>query len=149
MAAIGDEIWVAAGTYVPTATPSDGYTPINQKTLTIRGGYSSDFTQRDPDTYVTIFSGDVNNNDVYNADYTAVTGNTDNAGIFKVINSIVLIDGVTLRGGYATIYSGAIWLHGGELTLVNCIFNLNLSEGWGGAFYVDGGSQLRNAGLRI
>ena len=61
-AASGDEIWVAAGTYTPTATADRTISFAMKNGVAIYGGFDGTETtrgERDPSVNVTILSGDI------------------------------------------------------------------------------------------
>jgi hypothetical protein len=109
-----NEIWVAAGTYKPTATTRVA-TFSMKNSLKLYGGFNGTETllnQRNPKTNITILSGDVNGND--NTTVTAAeTTRQDN--LYHVITvrgnvKNIIIDGFTISGGNAngpTLTSGA------------------------------------------
>ncbi|HFA49417.1 MAG TPA: hypothetical protein ENJ95_10425 [Bacteroidetes bacterium] len=156
------DIWIAAGTYLPTAPP-DGASPDNRdkafhwaNDMKIYGGFNGTETtlnQRNAATNVTILSGDFNNDDVVTGmgSTLSFSGNSENAfHVFVTANltSAAVIDGFTIRGGNADssgtmTYSGQTLYRdqgaGGQLsasnvTVSNCIFMEN-NSGNGGAIY--------------
>ncbi len=106
----GHEIWVAAGTYVPTAYPTgcSGCSTNRDKAFLLKdgvkmyGGFPNTGNpgpgDRDPDANTTILSGDFNGDDV------GFTNNSENA--YHVVFSIddgsaTELNGFTIRGGNA------------------------------------------------
>ncbi len=108
VAVVGDELWVAAGVYTPTTTATDQTAYIRLKPeVDVYGGFAGGETarsQRDPQTHVTIFSGDIDRNDSQTpivTDANTVTGNTTNS--YHVVAGTptgATLDGVTITGGY-------------------------------------------------
>ncbi len=66
----GDEIHIAGGVYTDYVT---NYVARVDKPLTLRGGYSSDFSSRDPDAYPTIIDAEGERRAVYVGKYTGET----------------------------------------------------------------------------
>lgn len=121
-ATAGDEIWVAAGTYLPTRDPLGNSTPTDSRDKTfylkdgvkLYGGFVGNETalsQRNWITNLTKLSGDFNGDDVISGsakDTLYITGNTENA--YHVLFAStdmsgaklrVTLDGFTITGGYA------------------------------------------------
>ncbi|MGA1979599.1 MAG: right-handed parallel beta-helix repeat-containing protein [Sedimentisphaerales bacterium] len=135
------EIWVAQGTYRPdedTAHPfgtnSRDATFQLKNGVALYGGFPSGglWEDRDPNTYVTILSGDIgtvgNNSD---NSYHVVTGSGT--------NSTAILDGFTITAGKANGssskgYGAGMYNSSGSPTVTNCIFSSN-SAGEGGGMY--------------
>ncbi|MCD4781549.1 MAG: right-handed parallel beta-helix repeat-containing protein, partial [Candidatus Omnitrophica bacterium] len=137
----GDEIWVAAGTYIPSQVGDRNATLQLINNVELYGGFNGTETQRgqrDFETNVTILSGDLNGDDgPYFANngensYHVVTGsNTDSSAI---------LDGFFITGGNACeYYGGGMNNEGGSPTVTNCTFSGN-SANWDG-----GGMSSRNS----
>ena len=157
-ASSGDEVWVAAGTYKPSAYPP-GRTSTNTREYAFYlesgvdyyGGFDGTETtrsQRDYTSNVTILSGDIG------------TSNSSSDNCYHVLLSINestahKLDGFTITKGYANGGTNAtingqsgIWANNGggiysyvsSLTISNCIFNDNYGQ-YGGAIK-DIGSPL-------
>src|SRR5215470_15422783 len=97
-AGVGDEIWVAAATYKPTATANRGVSFALKNAVGIYGGFQGTETlrsQRNPTLHVTVLSGDIgtpglttdNSYHVVSADAT--------------VTSASQLDGFTISGGNA------------------------------------------------
>jgi len=120
LAAAGDSVWVAAGTYLPTDYPPTTTTslPTRAKTIFITdgvkiyGGFAgteTSFNQRNIATNITTLSGDFAGNDSPSGSGSSLvlTGNTENA--FHVVLAVapatggigVTIDGFKIQGGNA------------------------------------------------
>ena len=131
------EIWVAAGTYKPTATIDRNISFVMNINLAIYGGFNGTETllsQRDWGTNVTILSGDIDgDNTIANNAYHVTSGSGT--------NSTALLDGFTITGGNA-ICTGACGVGGqwgggmlnisGSPTVTNCIFSSNIAAQFGG-----------------
>jgi len=112
-AVAGDEIWVAAGTYVPNATRSSNGFSLAGTTITLYGGFPADatdttsLTDRDPDANPTILSGDINGDDTTDATTgrPLLANMAENAWHVLDISSLslgdVVVDGFTITGGNA------------------------------------------------
>ncbi len=143
VAVAGDEIWVAAGVYKPTTSTTDQTASILLKAgVAIYGGFAggeSARTERNPQTNVTIFSGDIDGDDsqspvVTNAftvtglgtnSYHVVTGATD-----------ATLDGLTITAGYIPgifMAGGGLYTQGG-MTINNVTFSGNRAYGGGGLY---------------
>jgi hypothetical protein len=145
-AALGDDIWVADGTYKPTATSSRGSSFALLGGVRIYGGFAGGETtldQRDVAANVAVLSGDLAGN--------------DGAGIFTdnsyhVVNGTgadptAVLDGFTITGGNANGGAanqdrggGILCVGGASPTLRNCRFVANRCTFGGGAGYVNGSS---------
>ncbi|MBN1393309.1 MAG: hypothetical protein JW947_10990, partial [Sedimentisphaerales bacterium] len=155
-------IWVAQGTYKPDANnlyPSG----IGDRTATfqlknnvsIYGGFPTGGGSRDPNTYVTSLSGDINVAD-NNSDnsYHVVTGSSTNST--AVLNGFIITKGYadagggmynfsgsptvtncTLSGNSADYYGGGMFNNSSSPTLTNCIFSDNSSTNDGGGMLND------------
>lgn len=105
----GEEIWVAAGTYLPGQSSSWPGDPENTfyiyQDVKIYGGFNGTellLSERDPVTNITILSGDINGDDV---DDDFETNREDNATTVVFVDTIVssstVIDGFTISNGHA------------------------------------------------
>lgn len=145
----GDEIRVAQGTYLP-GTDSTSTFLIDQN-IQLLGGYDAETGDRDPEMYVTILSGDPNQNDM---DDDFVTYRDDNlwtvVTIHTTITNATLIDGFSIRGGHADVFGSAGKPRGGGIysvgapTIRNCVFEQNFARRSGGGLYL-GGSASQGA----
>ena len=147
-AAPGDEIRAAAGTYTDlsvrprrdiTTTGFVTQTLYLSKTVTVRGGYSSNFSTRNPDLYATILDAQGKGRGVY------VTGEISPT-----------IDGLHITGGDATGmtgygYYGAYDAGGGVYVMTatvtlsnNQIYSNTASYGGGGVFLGYSHGQLQD-----
>ncbi|MCP4107983.1 MAG: right-handed parallel beta-helix repeat-containing protein [Desulfobacteraceae bacterium] len=133
----GDEVWVASGTYKPTADSDRSATFQLKNGVEIYGGFDGledKRDQRDWQTQTTILSGDIQDN---NNSYHVVTANG--------ADSTTVIDGFTITKGYAESSSGGgMYADDGEPTVINCIFINNTSDMDGGGMYNNGSPTLIN-----
>jgi predicted outer membrane repeat protein len=153
-ASAGDEIWVVAGTYVPTKDKM-GVANVNDrsntfyitKNIKIYGGFVGTETllsQRNYETNITILSGDMDN-DADNSDNAYhliyIDGTTANGNI----TNTMILDGFTIQkgnanGGGDNNNGGGILINGkgagkaASPTISNCKFKDNTAEN-GGAMY--------------
>ena len=126
--ASGSDIWIAAGTYKPSATNSKTtYFTITTKNLRIFGGFTGNETslqQRNlSSANETILSGDYSGNDgaIYNS-----SAFSDNAyHVFVITDSNVTMDGLTIKGGNARVSSSDQDSGGGIRAQTNSILNIN------------------------
>lgn len=158
------QIWVAAGTYLPTMDHTGDYSPMDPRTKTfqlknnvaIYGGFpadaddGTDLSDRDPEKHQTILSGDLNGNgrrddgDAYHVFYHP-------AGL--MLDGTAILDGVFISGGYANgpdihSYGGGmltVGLHDQHSmpTLVDVVITGNeAAEAGGGMHNIDGSPRL-------
>ncbi len=139
----GDQIWVAEGTYKPDGDEGRNVTPGDRTDtfqlingVGIYGGFPAGGGERNPDTYITILSGDLNGDD------DGFTNNGENS--FHVVTGSgtepnAVLDGFTITGGNA---NGVIVDHGGggmynrygSPTVKNCTFSGNSARNGGGMY---------------
>ncbi|MCP3995560.1 MAG: beta-propeller fold lactonase family protein, partial [bacterium] len=147
------DIWMAAGTYYPDLgadqTPGSRSSTFRlQDGMTIYGGFPADgsatrLEHRDIESYPTILSGDLDQNDAGGAPtgtnaYHVVTGSTTDA--------TAVLDGHTITGGMASGQSlssrgGGLFCFVGSPTLKNCTFAWNSADDSGGAACLLGSSS--------
>lgn len=142
-------IWVAQGTYLPTANiggdDSDPHSRENtfeiEESVSVYGGFQGNETalsERDYELYPTILSGNLGEPGVStdNARYVLFIKNND--------NKTFIIDGFNIQDGYSNLgfnqYGGAIYSSFGDgvsdLIVMNCIFKNNYAAERGGAIYL-------------
>jgi hypothetical protein len=138
-AIVGQEIWVAAGTYKPSSTGDRAISFALKSGVGIYGGFAgteSQRTQRNLNTNTTVLSGDLNADDGANFanngenSYHVVTGNgTDNSAV---------LDGFAISGGNANGASspanngGGMLNQSGSPTLTNLTIRGNRAKYGGG-----------------
>ena len=159
----GQEIWVADGTYypdVPSANPNYGDQTSSFDlvgNVAIYGGFAGNETsldERDPDTNLTILSGDLGGDDTTNDDgvtETAADINGSNSWmIVRGKGSNFRLDGFTITGGKTNAELSldntgpGLFVEAGRNNgvIANCRFLGFSSEGGGGAVYVEGSGTI-------
>jgi hypothetical protein len=145
-AAKGDEIWVAAGTYLPDRGVGirAGNRDVAFKLksgVAIYGGFQSgggQWQNRNPSVYLSILSGDLNRDDSLgpsnkgeNSYHVVDVSGTD---------ATAVLDGFVVTGGNCNGDMGdwydrgaGIFNYGGEVTVRNCTFKENSAFTYGGA----------------
>ena len=138
------EIWVAGGTYTPSASDSNVYYNITKSGLKIYGGFAGTETKISDRIFgmnETILSGDLQGNDVNVTGYLDNYSNStrQNVNSFHIVNitatgNDLLLDGLTISDAHNSINTTE---HGGaivkniavsKLTLKNCIIKNNVSR---------------------
>ncbi len=129
--AAGDQVWVAQGTYLPTA---GAFTLRNG--VDVYGGFAGtepegfDVNQRDWESHPTILSGDLANND------PILDDNTPHVVIANYLNWPTVLDGFTLSGGSSTTSSGGgLFAYIANLTIRNIKFEDNHAYTGGGLYF--------------
>jgi len=138
-----DEIWVAAGTYKPTATTDRTMSFPLKNGVGIYGGFAGTETMRsqaNPDANVTTLSGDIGTVNVASDNsYHVVT--SDNT-----VTSTGILDGFTIAVGRAdgasdpTDRGGGAYVNGGSPTFSRCTFSSNYAVNRGAGVRVAAGS---------
>ena len=140
----GDEIWVAAGTYKPTASADRTISFAMKNGVGVYGGFNGTETlrsQRDPVANATVLSGDIG----------AAGSGADNS--FHVVTSdgsvtsSGVLDGFTITAGQADgnpasnqERGGGIWINGGSPSFANLIVTGNSALDQGGGIRVTSAS---------
>jgi hypothetical protein len=155
-AAAGDQIWVAAGTYKPTAEhggTGNRYRSFQMKNgVAIYGGFdpsvgNTAWEDRDWVTHMTILSGDLNGDD--GPDFENIEENSYHVFYHPddtALDPTAVLDGFTISGGNADGTVGPHWFGGGMYnersspTLTNCTFRSNSANHGGGLYNRDGSS---------
>jgi len=140
-----DEIWVAAGTYIPAAAGNRSATFTLKANVDLYGGFAggeSDRSQRLPLVNVTTLSGDLLGNDA------GTSNRGENAyHVLSATNSTIIgvdIFGFTIRGGASDAAAnadrggGLIMLGGAQVNFTDCVFTQNSCTFGGGAAYING-----------
>ncbi|WP_161964269.1 MBG domain-containing protein [Chitinophaga flava] len=142
------QIWVAKGTYKPTAGTDRSISFVIPSNVAVYGGFAGTETnpsQRNIPNNPVILSGDIDNNDILTGGITLnatdIRGN-NSYHVLQVNNTDVstLLDGVIITGGNASgafidIYGGGIYTSNGNITIRNTRFNGNQASANGGAMY--------------
>ncbi len=163
-------IKVAAGTYKPTRKPLNNGVEMTEdyqgvllssrlKTfhipdgVTILGGYDAATDSRNISANVTTLSGDLDGDDIIDANGAISSGNTNNANsvVMAAGNTGVTIDGFYITGGNANVnsftlifsnsyfyyndFGGGIFIDRGTNTITNNTLYNNSASAGGGGFY--------------
>ena len=136
----GDEIWVAAATYKPTATTSRGISFALKDGVGVYGGFAGTETlrgQRDPVAHVTTLSGEIGASGTADNSYHVVTADA-------TVTVTGVIDGFTITAGNASGAApddrgGGMWVNGGKPTISGCLFSGNAATERGGGLRVTSG----------
>lgn len=140
-----DEIWVAAGTYIPAAAGNRAATFTLKANVDLYGGFAggeSDRSLRQPLDNVTILSGDLLGNDAG----TSNRGENAYHVLTATTSTIAGVDifGFTIRGGTSDAAAnadrggGLIMLGGSQVNFTDCVFTQNSCSFGGGAAYING-----------
>ncbi|MCB0689002.1 MAG: right-handed parallel beta-helix repeat-containing protein, partial [Saprospiraceae bacterium] len=148
VAASGDDIWVAQGTYFP----DEGPTQVNNSNLqsfylkagvSVFGGFDgseTNFSQRDPISNITILSGEIQNDgDATNNSIHIVTARgmlSDGAKL----NGFLIQDGYANNGGAFSEGAGIRIVSSAGVAVTRCVFLSNYASTLGGAMAIDSGS---------
>jgi hypothetical protein len=147
MAQSGDQVWVAAGKYLPTNTTDRSKSFILQPGTSLYGGFAgteTDISQRNISANETQLSADLSNNDNYNdADFSDVEENSYHV-LIGANNATV--DGVTIIGGNANgpnphDRGGGIYNNAASPILNNVTFFEDRATYVGGGIYNLNGSS--------
>jgi hypothetical protein len=140
------QLWIAAGTYKPAGAGGPRTATFQlRNNLALYGGFAggeSMLSQRDIAANPTILSGDLNDDDeVYTTCCSPawLADNTYHVVSASGLGSSARLDGVTVRGGAATEFSGPHHRGGGvrceasSITIESCTFEQNFAMIGGGA----------------
>ena len=174
-ASVNDEIWVAAGTYLPTKDHTGNSSPSNNRDKTfhlgtdmkIYGGFNGTETlssQRNAATNITILSGDFNDDDIVTGGGStlSISGNTENAYHVMItanLTSASVIEGFTVKDGNANVSSSITYQsetfyrkYGGGMlnassfpTITNATFVNNSADYGGGMYNLSSSPTITNA----
>ena len=139
----GDSIFMAAGTYKPpnTGTNSHYALPNGAKIFGGFAGTENSIGQRDINANKSFFDGDIGTNGTASDNARKVLYVTNNT-------SQIVVDGFTIRNGYAYTIGGSITVGGGgarvssgKVRFENCEFSDNYTYMRGGALAIYGSSS--------
>jgi hypothetical protein len=149
----GSAIWVAQGTYFPSASGDASASFALASGVALLGGFAGGETaawQRDPLAHATVLHGDLAQDDTYGAGLwwsgsNHYTGNSHHVVTGVGVDASAVLDGFTIRNGYAiavpSVTSGAgLWLQDASPTVRNCTFTRHIAYYYGGAVYASGGA---------
>ncbi len=147
---IGDQVWVARGTYKPTLDGDRGAAFSIPGGIAVYGGFPArggNMDQRNPEINQTILTGDLDENDDFDITQGGYLGGTGNDNTYQVVivkelTTSSLLDGFTLTGGNADNNptkqnrGGGIYAKdtGEFFTLKGCTVTGNYAEYGGGMF---------------
>lgn len=126
--AVGDQIWVAAGTYKPDVSNRTKAFVVNEG-VSLYGGFSgteSTLDSRDWITNQTILSGDLSGNDDSDISYNNALRSDNSYRVVHVTGSGVTIDGVTVTSGQANNTNNNLYNRGGLLYKENYTTSITL-----------------------
>ena len=140
----GDQIWVAAGTYKPTTGTARTVFLTLKTGVAIYGGFvgtEAKLAQRDWATHPTVVTGDLLGNDI---GATNLTDNSYHVFVGSGATATAILDGFTIKGGYANGATasnydkggGILIVNSGSPTIRNCNFTGNRCTFGGGAGYI-------------
>ncbi|MBI9017517.1 MAG: hypothetical protein JEZ07_09690 [Phycisphaerae bacterium] len=121
----GDQIWVATGTYYPSAVGNRVISFTLKNAVELYGGFPAigepDILDRDIKNCETILSGDLNKNNFRDINDTYHIVYADS------VNSNTIIDGFTVTGGYSSgtgldQFGGGMYITNSSLKINNCNF---------------------------
>lgn len=138
------EIWIADGKY--TASSGTNAYAINIDNLKIYGGFNgteTNLSERDFLDNETILSGDVNNDDSGAALFNEASRTENNQHVVFITGNNIVLDGVTITGGFADATSGDNFIGAGifieetvvDFTLKNSNVKDNVCFGGGNFHY--------------
>lgn len=150
--AAGDsQVWIAAGTYLPSGWPNGGTLP-REKHFALRNGVKAyggfptmgdpGLGDRNPAAFPVILSGDTGTSGDPSDNVYHVFQHADSN-----LDASARLDGVTIAGGRA--FGGGSQRNGGGMynrnsspTLVRCVFLLNGADFQGGGLFLDDSSSM-------
>ncbi len=140
LAASGDQIWVKAGIYRPTAGTDRTISFIIPTGVAVYGGFAggeSLIGQRNPRQNQTILSGDIG----------TLGSSTDNSNSVIKATSVtgITLDGLIIRDGAGGSYGGGVNLSGVTGTIANCVVTGNQATFGGGLYSTNGNLTVRNS----
>jgi predicted outer membrane repeat protein len=142
------EIWVKKGLYKPTTSSDTTISFVIADGVGVYGGFAGSETardQRDPSANLTVLSGDIDNNDMTDAngvdvDPTRIVGNNSHhvVNVFQFTNAGAVFDGFTVTGGSTDVDNGGGLYCSCTATLSHLVFSGNIAlPGGGGAIFID------------
>ncbi|HLF73879.1 MAG TPA: right-handed parallel beta-helix repeat-containing protein, partial [Anaerolineales bacterium] len=135
----GDVIYVASGRYVFSTNPTPNVVIVDNKNITLSGGWSPDFALQNDASFID--GANVNNG------ILLISGNmlvenlivensiSYNGGGIYLVNGNFTLKKSTLRNNIATSNGAGIFLDNGALTVVNSTISGNQANGSGGGIY--------------
>lgn len=138
----GDQVWIAQGTYTPTATTDRHATFFVDAAMELYGGFAgteSSLAQRDWQTHPTILSGEIGGSLKSDNSANVMTVEHQDSTSF-------ILDGVQVRDGYADtgfrVSGGGVNINVGDAAIRNTAFSQNFAKSVGGAIKAPNGNVL-------
>ena len=140
-----DEIWIAVGVHYPTL-PRDLTTVTSaerdtsfvvRSRVALYGGFAgheTDRSQRDPETHLTVLSGDIDQNGVLDA------GNSRTVVDLSGTDALTVLDGITITGGNSSTGGSGILNIGGSPHVTNVVVKGNTDFDSGSVYNSDNGN---------
>jgi len=148
LAQSGDEIWAKKGVHYPGPAGDRTATFALKNGVALYGGFAGTETARDQrnwQTNVTVLSGDIDRNDITDANgVVTTTAHIQGENAYHVVtaenvDSTAVLDGFLVTAGKADTYphssGGGMYAYSSTLTLRNLIFRGNSASGSGGGMY--------------
>ena len=152
-AVVGDEIWVGQGIYTPAVPGGDRTISFDIPSgVRVFGGFGGDETsadERDADVFLTVFSGDLNQDDIYDTIPfpTNPWENAYNVFTLSETDENTLVDSCTITSGFSSgrrepveDRGGNFLVRGGSLTIRDCLIRYGYAETFGGGVSVQDGA---------
>lgn len=146
-ASAGEQIWVAQGTYEPTAGLDRTKSFVLEPGVALYGGFAGGeilLEQRDPSSYPAVLSGDLAGDDA-----PSFANRSDNS--IRVVtcssgNATTRLDGFVIRGGKGG-NGGGVYVSGSSPAIVGCTITDNEGAYGGGLFLATGSPRLVATGI--
>jgi hypothetical protein len=138
-----DEIWVAAGTYKPTATADRTISFALKNGVGIYGGFAGTETmlsQRNPAANVTILSGDIGTVGVATDNSYHVVASDGTVTATGILDGFTVTAGRADGGSDPTDRGAGAYVNGGSPAFVRCTFSNGYAGNRGGGVRVAAGS---------
>ncbi|MGV7976368.1 MAG: choice-of-anchor Q domain-containing protein [Anaerolineaceae bacterium] len=131
-----DQIWAAAGIYLPTTDSNRDATFFLESGVSVYGGFPAaggTWDERDWNTNITILSGDIGTEGV-NTDNTRHVVTGSGADETAVLDGFTISGGYTMDGGYPQNAGAGVCNDAGSPSLANIILSANTSINGGGMY---------------
>lgn len=123
-ASAGSELWVKQGTYKPTTSTDRSIAFVLKNDVAVYGGFKGDETQlsqRNFNAYTSTLSGNI-------GDENSAADNSQHVVVTNGVTNTAILDGFTVRDGYANTNGGGIYNDGGSPTLRNLVLLNNSGQ---------------------